>query len=158
MPAQTLRQAIKAAIRHGGNAGGEFRFADRPQRFRPGCSVHGAAFSEDGGDDIVAGVQILKKFVEAIAPGRRVEEMMVRIDDWIVRINNWLYPAREPVAANRRKWVRRLCLACSFGHGAQEPPSLSVRLRGVPLAQGYHGCQNDGAEDDASHGGGKQDP
>ena len=114
------RQAIKAAIRHGGNAGGEFRFADRPQRFRPGCSVHGAAFSEDGGDDVVAGVQILKKFVEAIAPGRRVEEMMVRIDDWIVRINNWLYPAREPIAANRRKWVRRLCLACSFGHCAQD--------------------------------------
>src|SRR5580704_16364366 len=33
----TSRQAIRAAIRHGGNAGGAFRFADRPQRFRPGC-------------------------------------------------------------------------------------------------------------------------
>ena len=35
--------------------------------------IHGATFREHGSDDIVTGIQILKKIVKAIAPIRRIQ-------------------------------------------------------------------------------------
>src|SRR5665213_2974262 len=79
--------AIATAVRHRSHAGDVFRFAERSSRLGPGRLVHGAAFGEHRGDDVVAGVEVLAKIIEAITPHRRVEEMMMRIDDRIVWID-----------------------------------------------------------------------
>ena len=61
------RGAEHAGRGHGGDAVDELDFADWLHRIGPIGAVHGAAFDEDGSDDVVAGIDVGQHFVEQIA-------------------------------------------------------------------------------------------
>ena len=52
--------------------------------------VHGRAFDEDGGADIVAAVGIGIEFVEQIARAGEVPEVVMRVDDRQIRFDDFL--------------------------------------------------------------------
>ena len=48
----------------------EFAFAGRPHLLGAGLAVAGAALNEDGGDDVVPGIDVGQQLVEQIAAAR----------------------------------------------------------------------------------------
>jgi len=57
---------------------------------RPGGAIHRATFLEDGGDDVVAGVEVGEQFRQQIGPAAAVPQMMMRIDDRQLRFEDRL--------------------------------------------------------------------
>ena len=91
--------AVAAARAHRGDAIGKFNFADRPQRFRPAGAVHRAAIDIDGGDDVVAGCDVVGDLLDQIALAAAIPQMMMRIDDRALGVDDFLLAQREPVLA-----------------------------------------------------------
>jgi hypothetical protein len=61
-----LDRAVTAACAHRGDAGDELDLADWAHLDRPVGAMHRAAFLEDGGDDVVAGVEVGEQFRQQI--------------------------------------------------------------------------------------------
>jgi hypothetical protein len=57
-----LDRAVTATCAHRGDAGNEFDLADRAHLDRPMGAIHRAALLEDGGDYVVAGIEIGEQF------------------------------------------------------------------------------------------------
>ena len=95
-----FRRTVAAGGAHRGDAVDEFGLADRAESLRTLGSVHGAALQENGGDDVVAAVDVGQQVVEHVYPVRAIPEMVVRIDDRQVGLQDRLFAAREPVVAD----------------------------------------------------------
>jgi len=61
---------ITATCARRGDAGDELDLADRAHLDRPVGAIHRAALLEDGGDDVVAGVEVGEQFRQQIGPTR----------------------------------------------------------------------------------------
>jgi len=57
-----LDRAVIATCAHRGNAGDELDLADWAHLDRPVGAIHRAALLKDGGDDVVAGVEVGEQF------------------------------------------------------------------------------------------------
>ncbi|MET4764529.1 hypothetical protein ABH975_000776 [Bradyrhizobium ottawaense] len=108
------RLAVSAACAHGGDAVGELDFADGPERFRPVRAIHRAAIDIDGRDDVVAGGDVGRYFLDQIAVAA-IPEMVMGIDDRPQGINDRLLMQREPVLARLDEQPARIAghTACS---------------------------------------------
>jgi len=53
-------------------------------------AIHRAALLEDGGDDVVAAVEVSEQFRQQIGPAVTVPQMMMRIDDRQLRFEDQL--------------------------------------------------------------------
>jgi len=76
-----LDRAVTATCAHRGDTGDELHLADRAHLDRPVAPIHRAALLEDGGADVVAGVEVGEQFRQQIGPAAAVPQMMMRIDD-----------------------------------------------------------------------------
>ncbi len=85
-----LDRAVTATCAHRGDVGYELDFADRAHLDGPIGAIHRAALLEDGGDDVVAGVEVSEQFREQIGPAVTVPQMMMRIDDRQFRFEDQL--------------------------------------------------------------------
>jgi hypothetical protein len=83
-----LDRAVTAACAHRGDAGDELGLADWAQLDRPVGAIHRAAFLKDGGDDVVAGVEVGEQFRQQIGPAAAVPQMMMRINDRQLRFED----------------------------------------------------------------------
>ncbi len=72
----------QAAGRHGGDAVGKLDLAHGLHLVGAVGAVHGAAFDEDRGADVVAGVRVRQQFVEQVAAGAVDDEGKAVIRRW----------------------------------------------------------------------------
>src|ERR1700704_3573828 len=74
------RLAVAAARGHSGDAVGELDFAERAERFWPRAAVHRAAIDIDGGDDVMAGCDVVGHLLDHVAQAAAIPEMVMRVD------------------------------------------------------------------------------
>jgi hypothetical protein len=86
-----LDRAEAATCAHRRDAGDELDLADWARLDRPIGAIHRAALLEDGGDDVVAGVEIGEQFRQQVGPAAAVPQMMMRIDDRQLRFEDRLF-------------------------------------------------------------------
>jgi hypothetical protein len=67
-----LDWAVTAACAHRGDAGDELDLTDWAHLDRPAGTIHRAAFLEDGGDYVVAAIEISEQFRQQIGPAAAV--------------------------------------------------------------------------------------
>jgi hypothetical protein len=84
------RRTLEAAGALRRDTGDELGFAHRSQLFRPAAAVHGVAFLEHRGDDVMTGADIGEKVVEQVPMVRPIPQMVVGIDNGEVGIEDWL--------------------------------------------------------------------
>jgi hypothetical protein len=105
---------VIAAGRHRGHAGDEFGLTDAAHFGRAVGAVHRAAFHEHGGDDVVAGGDVVLQVQEEVADALVVIEVVVRIDDRQRGLERRLVMQSEPVGADREM---RIAGGGGGGHG-----------------------------------------
>ncbi len=91
--------AVAAACGHGRHAIGKLDLADGPERLGAMRAVHRAAIDIDGGDDVVAGTDVGRHFLDHVAQAAAVPEVVMRIDDRAGGIDDRLGVLRQPVFA-----------------------------------------------------------
>ena len=105
MPAATFVGAVETGGRHRGDAVDELDLAHGLHLFRPVGAVHGAAFDEDRGDDVVPGPQVLLDLVHQVAPLDPplavIPEVMVRVADRQVGLDRRFPDLRQPCVVRR---------------------------------------------------------
>ena len=74
------------------------RMASGPRR-----AVHGVAFQEHGGDDVVAGAKVGEQLVEQVAMAASLPQVMMGVDDGQVGIENVLAAAPAPARLRREE-------------------------------------------------------
>src|SRR4029077_16111866 len=74
-------RTVAAARRHRRDAIGELDLADRAERLRPVRAVHRAAIDIDGGNDVVAGGDVVPHFLDHVAQPAAVPKILMGIDD-----------------------------------------------------------------------------
>src|SRR5262245_15217447 len=93
-------RAVAARGAHGGNAVDELGLADRAEGLGPVGPEHGAAFDEDGGDDVVSTGDVRADLVQEVAllhsAFAGVPEVVVRIADGEVGLERLLLDLVEP--------------------------------------------------------------
>ena len=82
------RRPVGAAVAHRGNAGDEFRLADRTQFLRAGRAVHRVALQEHGRDHVVPAAQVREQFVQQVTMIRTLPQVMMGIDDRQFRVED----------------------------------------------------------------------
>jgi hypothetical protein len=83
----------------------EFALADRPHLLGAAGPVAGAALDKDGGDDVVAGIDVGQQFVKQIAAARVVPQMMVRVDDRQPGFEDFFLELAEPLGVGQRAGI-----------------------------------------------------
>jgi hypothetical protein len=89
---------VIAGRAHGRNAVDEFDLADRRHLGGPMLAIHGLAFEEHGGDDVMPAPNIGQQVRQNVATAmRRVPEVMMRINDRQIRLQHRFgWPLRQP--------------------------------------------------------------
>jgi len=130
--------AVTAARGHGCDAIRKLDLADGPERLRAVRAVHRAAIDIDGGDDVVAGGDVGRHFLDHVAQAAAVPEMVMRVDDRAGGIDDLLGVLRQPVFA----WIGvepALGGGCSAdGHELLSPGVIGFYFRHCERSEAIH--------------------
>jgi predicted TIM-barrel fold metal-dependent hydrolase len=109
-----LDRAVAATGAHRGDARDELGLADRSHLDRPVGAVHRAAFLEDGGDDVVAGVEVGEQFRQHARP--EIRAAVARLATHGLALDAWCYhPQLADVIALARAVPQATIVMCHVG-------------------------------------------